>query len=233
MKTIVSINLGNFGSTGRIMSGISALAREKGFTAYEAYPDTPNNLPKKENDIIIGNYFLYRVSRKLSYETGYSNCFAYLQTIRFLRKLKKIRPDIIHIHNLHNSYINLRLLFRYIKKNHISVIWTFHDCWPFTGRCPYFQISGCEKWKSGCGNCPYPKDLYPESKVDRTKYLWNAKKKWFTGVENLTVVTPSQWLADLAKESFFSEYPIRVIPNGINLDAFQPTESDFRQKLEI
>lgn len=229
MKTVVSINLGNYGSTGRIMMGISDLARKNGYKTYQAYPESWNVQPKKPNDIIICSTFWNRVNQKLAYFTGLNGCFAPITTIRFLKTLDKIKPDILHFHNLHNSYLNLPMLFDYVRKHHIKVIWTLHDCWSFTGHCPYFTLVGCNKWKTGCGNCPQL-SVYPKARIDKTHEMWLKKKKWFSGVEDLTLVTPSEWLAGLVKQSFLSEYPVKVINNGIDLNVFKPTKSNFREE---
>lgn len=233
MKTLISINLGNRGSTGHIMRNLSALAEEKGFRAYQAYPRSRSSLPPAKGDIVLCNFVAWRLNRELARYTGYNGCFAVITTLRLLSKLNKIDPDILHFHNLHNSYINLPLLFRYVKKHHIPVVWTLHDCWSFTGRCPYFDITKCDKWLAGCGNCPYPQGAYPPANVDRSARMWMLKKKWFTGVEDMTIVTPSSWLAILVKESYLKDYPVKVIHNGIDLSVFQPTDGNFRQKHDI
>ena len=124
------------------------------------------------------------------------------------------------------------MLFSYIKKHNVPTVWTLHDCWSFTGQCPYFTIVRCDKWKTGCHNCPQYKE-YPASFYDNTKRMWKLKKKWFTGIGNMTIVTPSKWLAELAKESYLKEYPIEVINNGIDLDVFKPTPSNFRERYGI
>ena len=229
-KKVVAVNLGNFGSTGTIMKGICKAAEEEGFITYRAYPEQERNLPVEKNDIIITDKLSLRISKKLSYTTGYNGCFARIPTMAFLRELNRIKPDIIHFHNLHNSYINLPLLFRYIKRNNIKVIWTLHDCWSFTGHCPHFTTVKCEKWRTGCGDCPQP-DRYPRMKRDRSKEMWKLKKKWFTGVKDLTIVTPSEWLADLVRQSFLKDYPVKVINNGIDLSVFRPTHSDIDSKI--
>ena len=229
MQTVVSINLGNFGSTGRIMIGIAKAAREQGYTTCNAYPESYQVQPRAENDIVICSTLANRINQKLAYYTGLNGCFAVFSTIRFLHVLDRIKPDILHFHNLHNSYINLPMLFRYVKRRHIRVIWTLHDCWAFTGHCPHFTLAECGKWKTGCGGCPQL-SVYPSSQIDTTRWMWKKKKKWFTGVEDLTIVTPSQWLAGLVKQSFLAEYPVRVINNGIDLNVFKPTESDFREE---
>ena len=228
MKKVVSVNLGNFGSTGRIMAGISNLAGECGFETYTAYPDSKKSQPASRNDIIISSAFWNLANQKIAYYSGLNGCFAPFSTGRFLRTLDRIRPDILHFHNLHSSYINLPMLFGYVKKNHIKVVWTLHDCWSFTGHCAYFTLSGCEKWETGCGSCP-ALSAYPAAKMDRSAKMWKRKKEWFSGVGDLTIVTPSEWLAGLVDRSFLSDYPIKVINNGIDLSVFKPTGSDFRE----
>lgn len=228
MKTIVFINWTNVGSTGRIVYGISALAQAQGYRTFHAYSMSRNVLPQRENDLIISSVPVKFVSTRLAWLTGLNGCFAWFSTLRLLKKLDELSPDILHLHNLHNSYINLPMLFRYIKKHRIKVVWTLHDCWSFTGHCPHFTLCGCERWKTGCGKCPQP-GVYPPLLRDTTAWLWKKKKEWFTGVEDLTIVTPSQWLADLVKESFLKVYPVKVIYNGIDLQTFRPTPSGFRE----
>ena len=155
-----------------------------------------------------------------------------LATYRFIRKAKKIRPDIIHLHNLHGWYLNLPMLFKFIKNNNIQVVWTFHDCWPFTAKCPHFELANCYKWKTGCKNCPQL-NLYPQQKTDHTKLMFKLKKSWFGGLKSMTIVTPSFWLSELVKMSYMKEYDIRVINNGIDLEKFKPTNSDFRDRYDL
>ncbi len=225
---ILEINQVNFGSTGHIMLQIADLATKKGHEVICSFY-ARRNKDKDQNCIYIGNKVSHNIHKKLYRKTGNNGCYSKISTWNFLRKVKKFDPDLIHIHNLHNCYINLPMLFDYIKKNNKKVVWTLHDCWSFTGQCPYFTAVGCEKWKTGCHDCEQI-NRYPSCSVDRTDKMWNRKKEWFTGVQNLTIVTPSQWLADLVKQSFLKDYPVKVINNGINLDVFKPTESDFRTK---
>ena len=227
---IFSINSVPYGSTGKIMVGITDLCEINGIENIisAGYSYHPIKMPEK--NISIGNAVDKYIHLKLGRLTGYHGCFSKIVTKRFFRKIKKLNPDIIHLHNIHGDFLNLPVLFDYIKRHHIRVIWTLHDCWPFTGRCPYFDMTKCDKWKTGCGNCPYPKESYPQALVDKTAKMWKLKKKWFAGIEDMTIVTPSQWLADLVKESFLKDYPVKVINNGIDLSIFKPTESDFRQK---
>jgi glycosyltransferase involved in cell wall biosynthesis len=231
---VVQINGGVFGSTGKIMFGIAKAARKHGIDVLCAAPVTTTNRFKEPEDpyIKIGSFHSRRINVLLGRITGYNDCFAYFATRKLLKEVSSYKPDIIHLHNMHNCYINIPMLFKYIKKNSIRTIWTLHDCWAFTGQCPHFTIAKCQKWKTGCSNCPNHKK-YPSTIYDNTKKMWKLKKKWFTGVKNMTIITPSQWLANLVKDSFLAEYPVYVINNGINLDIFKPTESDFREKYGI
>ena len=228
---IVAINSGKHGSTGNIMLQIAKLARKNGHKVYTFSGPKTNNSTVEDHSI-IGNKLSYFMHRLLASVTGFSECFSLFLTLKFLKKLNAIKPDVIHMHNLHGWYINLPLLFKYIKKNNIKVVWTLHDCWAFTGCCAHFDLIKCEKWKSQCCNCSQYKE-YPSSFMDNSKKMYKLKNKWFSDVKDLTIVTPSQWLADLVKLSFLNKYPIKVINNGINLEIFKPVDSDFRKKYQL
>ena len=225
---ILEINTVNFGSTGHIMLQIADLARSEGHEAVCCFY-ARRNKPADANTIYIGNKITHNLHKKFSKYTGYNGCLSIISTWNFLRKVKKFGPDIIHLHNLHDRFINVPMLFKFIKKNNIKVVWTLHDCWSFTGQCVHFTIAGCDKWKTGCHDCPQI-HVYPASNVDRTKKMWELKKKWFTGVKDMTIVTPSYWLSDLVKKSYLKDYPVKVINNGIDLSVFKPTAGDFRAK---
>lgn len=231
---IVQINGGAKGSTGKIMMGIADVARAQGHEVMCVSPITTTNRDAGEDCgyYRIGTFNSRRVNVALARITGFNGCFAWFETYKLLKKIDEFKPDIIHFHNLHDSYINLPMLFSYIKKHSVPTVWTLHDCWSFTGQCPYFTIVRCDKWKTGCHNCPQYKE-YPASFYDNTKRMWKLKKKWFTGIGNMTIVTPSKWLAELAKESYLKGYPIEVINNGIDLDVFKPTPSNFRERYGI
>ena len=139
---------------------------------------------------------------------------------------------LIHLHNIHGHYLNAQLLFEYIKRENVKVIWTLHDCWAFTGKCPHFTLAKCDKWKNGCHDCPQYKE-YPQALWDNTHRMWLNKKKWFTDVKDMTIITPSIWLSGLVKQSFLNEYPTRVINNGINLNMFRPYNLEFRFQNDI
>lgn len=231
---VVQINGGAKGSTGKIMMGIAEVARAQGHEVMCASPITTTNRDAGEDCgyYRIGTFNSRRVNVALARITGFNGCFAWFATYKLLKKIDEFKPDIIHLHNLHDSYINLPMLFSYIKKHNVPTVWTLHDCWAFTGQCPHFTMVKCDKWKAGCYGCPQYKE-YPASLYDNTKKMWQLKKKWFTGVKNMTIVTPSEWLAGLARESYLKQYPIEVINNGIDLNVFKPTHSNFRKQYGI
>lgn len=231
---VVQINGGAKGSTGKIMMGIAEVARAQGHEVMCASPITTTNRDAGEDCgyYRIGTFNSRRANVALARITGFNGCFAWFETYKLLKKIDEFKPDIIHLHNLHDSYINLPMLFSYIKKHNVPTVWTLHDCWAFTGQCPYFTMVKCDKWKAGCYGCPQYKE-YPASLYDNTKKMWQLKKKWFTGVKNMTIVTPSEWLAGLARESYLKQYPIEVINNGIDLNVFKPTHSNFRKQYGI
>ena len=231
---IVQINGGAKGSTGKIMMGIADVARTQGHEVMCASPITTTNRDAGEDCgyYRIGTFNSRRVNVALARITGFNGCFAWFETYKLLKKIDEFKPDIIHLHNLHDSYINLPMLFSYIKKHNVPTVWTLHDCWAFTGQCPHFTMVKCDKWKAGCYGCPQYKE-YPASLYDNTKKMWQLKKKWFSGVKNMTIVTPSEWLAGLARESYLKQYPIEVINNGIDLNVFKPTHSNFRKQYGI
>ena len=231
---VVQINGGAKGSTGKIMMGIAEVARAQGHEVMCASPITTTNRDAGEDCgyYRIGTFNSRRVNVALARITGFNGCFAWFETYKLLKKIDEFKPDIIHLHNLHDSYINLPMLFSYIKKHNVPTVWTLHDCWAFTGQCPHFTMVKCDKWKAGCYGCPQYKE-YPASLYDNTKKMWQLKKKWFTGVKNMTIVTPSEWLAGLARESYLKQYPIEVINNGIDLNVFKPTHSNFRKQYGI
>ena len=151
-------------------------------------------------------------------------------TREFLAWAEKFSPDLLWLHNIHGYYINYEMLFDWIKKHpEMEVKWTLHDCWAFTGHCSHFTFVKCYKWKSECEKC-VQKDRYPSSFMDNCKDNFLRKKRSFTGVKNMTIITPSKWLSDLVKESFLKEYPVEVVYNTINTEIFRPTYGDFRTK---
>ena len=212
------------GSTGKICVSVSELLSKNGIENYIFYSagssDYPLGIKYANENAVKFQTLLSRIFGNYGFESKSI-------TEKLIKELEKIKPDIIHIHNIHSHNCNLKMLFSYIRKNDIKVYWTFHDCWAFTAYCPHFDMIDCDKWKTGCYNCPQRKQY--SWFFDRSAYLYNKKRAAIKGVD-LTVITPSKWLADLVKESFLKDFPVKVINNGIDLNIFKPTESDFREK---
>lgn len=234
---IAQINMLPYGSTGKIMLQIGRTVTDHGHQS-KLFVPVMFSRTKKGKTVVgkefteFGSFWENCLHYYFGTIFGMNGCFSQIGTRQMIRELKEFNPDIIHLHNLHGFCINLPMLFRYIKKNHIRVVWTLHDCWSFTGHCPYFTMVKCDRWKNGCFNCPQPR-IYPKMYLDTSKIMYKMKKKWFSGIADMTVVTPSQWLADLAKQSFMKSYPVKVINNGIDLNTFKPTPSDFREHYGI
>ena len=156
-------------------------------------------------------------------------------TRRLLAKLDEIDPDVVHLHNLHGYYLNVEMLFGWLASHRCQVRWTLHDCWAFTGHCVHFQYVGCDRWRTGCHDCPQ-KRSYPASRLmDSSRRNWGNKLRLFTSVppERMTLVTPSHWLEGLVRESFLGGYPVEVRHNTVDTSVFKPTPSDFRERYGI
>lgn len=225
---IFEINSVPYGSTGRIMFQIAEMVEKQGGIAYTAVSYTkPRGLVLPKKHYQIGSVFGKALHIALAKLTGRHGCYSHLATYNLIKKIKEVQPDIIHLHNLHGWYLNWPMLFDYFKKSNIPIVWTLHDCWAFTGHCSHFMAIGCEKWKIGCFDCPLYKD-YPGCFIDDSKKQYALKRQCFAGVANLTIVTPSQWLANLVKQSYLKEYNTVVINNGIDLSKFRLSASTVR-----
>lgn len=227
-KRLAIINTVTYGSTGRIMLGIADTARAAGMEVrtYAKKWDEDDAIPGHK---YFGTKFENRINSTVSRLTGIADVLSLFGTLSLIQELKRWNVDYIHLHNLHGWYLSFPLLFRFIKKNRIRVIWTLHDCWAFTGKCPYYSSPPCVKWKESCGGCPRLKD-YPSSILDATRPMLKLKKKCFSNVDHMTLATPSRWLAELVRESFLGQYEVRVIHNGIDLTVFSPKAGDFRER---
>ena len=177
-----------------------------------------NHEYKMTNSFDVAIHALY--SRCLD-RAGFASSLATRKLVKWLRN---IQPDVIHLHCIHGYYLNIRILFDYIREKNIRVIWTQHDCWAFTGHCAYFDAVKCERWKNGCNSCPQI-NTYPKAYIDQSKRNWLNKRKIFSGL-NAQIVTPCQWLKGKVRQSFLGQYPINVIYNGIDLNVFKKVDCD-------
>ncbi len=156
------------------------------------------------------------------------------QTKRLIGRIRKWNPDVIHLQNIHGFVLQVEILFAYLKEAGKPVVWTLHDCWPYTGHCAFYDYTACEGWKTGCRACREYQRTYPYALFrNHTIQNYERKRTAFTGVADLTIVTPSRWLAGEVKQSFLKEYPVQVIPNGIDRKCFRPVKSLLRQRLGL
>ena len=224
-KKLLQINItANWGSHGRIAEEIGKIAISKGWESYIAYGRNAN--PSISHLIKIGfmfDEFCHLVQTRLLDNHGLASKYV---TRKFIAEIDKIRPDIIHLHNIHGYYLNYPILFNYLKSLSIPVVWTLHDCWSMTGHCAYPTSFSCDLWKFGCHDCPAKKE-YPQSLlIDNSKLNYRLKKECFCGVDSLYIVTVSKWLENEVKSSFLKEYNIRCIYNGVDINVFRPRSSD-------
>ena len=222
-------------STGKICTDLAQVYEKIGHEVRIAYGR--NDKGKAEQfekyGVRIGNDLdvkIHGVITRLFDKHGFASKRA---TRVFLKWVDEYKPDIIHLHNLHGYYINIELLFNYIKRKNIPVVWTLHDCWGMTGHCAHFNAFGCTKWKNVCRDCEL-KHTYPISiGLDNSLRNFLKKKELFTRVKNMIVVTPSCWLKSIVEQSFLKEYEVRVINNGIDTSVFIPTESNLRAQYDL
>lgn len=215
------------GSTGKICVGISQMLTEDQIENYILYCSGMSDYPL---GIKCANEKYIKTQALKSHLLGNYGFNSNHSTFKMIIQLERIRPDIVHLHNIHGHDCNLKLLFNYLKKNSIKLVWTFHDCWAFTAYCPHFTMVGCNRWKKHCYDCPQSKNY--SWLFDRSSELYQRKKELFTDID-LTIVTPSKWLADLVSQSFLREYPVKIINNGIDLSVFKPNPSGFRRRYNI
>lgn len=211
----------NSGSVGRIAEHIGQIAIAHGWESYITY--ARNHLPSKSKTIKIGTkwdvYWHGIITRIFD-----RHCLASTKaTKKLIKQIEEIRPDIIQLHHIHGYYINMKILFNYLSSINTPVVWIFHDCWSITGHCAHFDYVNCDLWKTQCHNCVQKKE-YPKSIFkDRSTANFNLKKQLFTSVPNMTIVTVSNWLSNIVKESFLKNYPTIIIPNGIDTYIFSPS----------
>ena len=223
MKILQINSTCNWGSTGRIAEDIGTLVMEQGWTSIVAYGRTFNH--SKSETIRIGNKFDVYSHVIFSRILDNHGLMSKAVTRKFIKDIDKINPDIIHLHNIHGYYINYEILFNYLVEIKKPVVWTLHDCWSFTGHCAHFTSGECNKWQVECSDCSllksYPASLF----LDNSKNNFHKKRSIFNKVENLTIVSVSNWLNNLAKESFLKGNECISIYNGIDTDVFRPLNS--------
>lgn len=220
-NTLLQINsVVNSGSTGRIAEEIGRTALDAGWRSVIAYGRNPR--PSASELIRVGNDWdvrLHGLHSRIFDDHGFGSRKA---TEAFIRKTEALAPDVVHLHNVHGYYLNIEALFRWLAQSGVPVVWTLHDCWPFTGHCSHYTKIGCDRWLTGCFSCPQKRD-YPASLVfDRSRKNWEQKRELFSSVKNLTLVPVSDWLAGEVRKSFLGDKKIVRIHNGTDTETFSP-----------
>ena len=229
---MINVSCGS-GSTGRICFDIAQQLSRRGHDVKKAYGR--GYVPEicKQYSVRVGNQldvYVHAANARFFDNMGFRSKRV---TAHFLNWVDQFQPDLIHLHNIHGYYLNIELLFSYIKKRNIPVVWTLHDCWPFTGHCAYFDLVDCNKWKTHCHSCPQ-KHEYPKRWIfDRSYLNYEKKKALFNDVSRLTIVTPSKWLEDLVHNSFLKGYRTEVINNGIDINLFSHKDSDIKNIIGV
>ena len=236
-KKLLQINpvLRTSTSTGRIMKEIGELTMANGWESYVAYSKGRDGLPGSTSiPVPVGNkasVAWHGLQTRILDRHGLGSVRA---TKRFIEDIRRIGPDIIHIHNIHGYFLNYRILFDFLSHSGIQVIWTVHDCWLYTGHCYHYMYAGCDRWKTGCGHCPqrgkFPRSLF----ADRSARNFRDKRDAFCSMpeDRLTIVPVSDWMRSEMSESFLKDYRFQVIHNGIDTDVFSPQpalESEVRR----
>lgn len=223
---IVQINSVCYGSTGKLMRQIQKKAVSQGHNAtiFFGRGEEPSVKEEDGNFVKFGNKFDFYNHALNARLFGLNGRYSKHVTYDLISQIDRIKPDIIHMHNIHGYYIHLETLFNYLKDTDARIIWTLHDCWSFTGRCAFFEDINCEKWINGCEKCPR-KSVYPASYYDNCKNEYTLKKRLFNFPENMTIVTPCNWLKELVNKSFLKKYPVVCINNGIDINLFKRNEN--------
>lgn len=228
---IVEINATyNIGSTGFVVRDIGNILEKLGHEVFYAYQYASI---KPQNGIIIGNILDWKLHAILCRLFGGQGFYSWLTTVLFIFKIMKIKPDIVHLHNLHSNFINLPVLFKYLSKHNIPTVVTLHDCWFFTGKCFHYVDVNCDKFMKKCGSCPKrffsPKSIF----IDRSSKDLKLKKKLLSEIPHLVIVGCSKWIAEEAQKGFMKEMNLLHIHNGVDINIFRPRYTTLRNQLGI
>ncbi len=225
MKVLYINSVVDFGSTGKIVRDLAS-AQEDSLVCY-------GRKSGREGDYQITSFWgnAEAAAKAILFDrNGFANA---AETKKLIRKIREYDPDIIHLHNLHGYYLNIEVLFNFLKEYKKPVVWTLHDCWSYTGYCPYYDLVECSKWETGCKKCPYP-FAYPFSLFKQhTAKNYDDKNRIFHQADNIVIITPSNWLKKEVERSFLNSYPVRVIPNGIDLESFHPVKKPENEQFTV
>lgn len=219
------------GSTGTIVRDIEKMCEESGIECYVASPD--KKVLKAKHGYVIGNTLDHKIHALLSRIHGKQAYYSHIPTRNLIRWIDEIKPEIVHLHNLHSNYIHLNMLLHYLAERDIKTIVTLHDCWFITGGCFHYTAAGCNKWLTNCKNCPKKKEDTPAFFSKQSAKILADRKKFLLAIPHLYITGVSQWMANEALKTFLKDTPNYVITNGIDMEVFKPTPSDFRKRLGL
>ena len=221
------------GSTGAIVKDLHSMSLKNGIESYVVY--SSSSIPEDEikNSYKMGSKLSKKLHALLSRVNGRQGYFSKYSTRGLLKYLDTIKPDIVHLHNLHASYINLNMLLSYLGRNNISTVITLHDCWFFTGGCHHYTLEGCNRWQNGCGDCPKKHKDLKSHFLDKTRKNLEDRKKYFDKIKDLSIVGVSEWISCEAKKSILKNKKHFVIYNGVDTELFVNTPSDMRKQLGL
>lgn len=215
----------NFGAPGRIVEQIGLLSQKNGYECLVAHSS------RNENPSQLQHYAITTRWQEVVHALGAKfldlhGLLSTKQTRELVERIKEYQPDIIHLHNIHGYFCNFKVLFEYLDSVDTPVVWTLHDCWPFTGRCFHFVGVDCYKWKTGCYDCKAEPGYTVSKYYDRSEELYALKKRLFSSVKNLTLVPVSDWQAAFLKDSFLKDCNVHTIHNGVDIEKFRPLDGN-------
>ena len=229
MKVLQINAVYGMGSTGQIVKDVHNLANKEGINSYVAYAMALSK-PNDRNTYRIGNVLDRKLHALLCRVGGKQAYFSRCATKRLIKYIKKIKPDIVHLHNLHSNYIYLNGLLKYLAKENIKTVITLHDCWFYTGGCFHYTYAGCDKWVTGCEKCVKRIEDTPAYFYDASQKIFRDRKNYFSAISNLTVVGVSEWIRSEATKNIFAKNTSLTIYNGIDTEFFRPITSSVREK---
>lgn len=231
MKVLMINSVSGYGSTGSICEDIATVLEKQGHKCYIAYGQLFTSYPKSFKIGTKLENHIHNIGSRILGTQGY---FSRNGTKNLISYIENVKPDIIHLHNLHGNYLNLKVLFEYLISSQIPIVWTLHDCWAFTGKCSHFTDVQCFKWKTHCYECPQVKAYPPSLFFDKSREMYDDKKKWFTDISKMTIIPVSKWLESEVKQSFLKKYPIKSIYNWVDHSIFKENiDQEFITKYKI
>ena len=215
------------GSTGKITYDLHKALKDNGIESVVCYG---RGEKVNETNVYKTCSELYsKVNQSFARISGvlYGGCF--ISTNKLISVIEKEKPDIVHLQCINGYFVNIYRLINWLKHKRIQTVLTLHAEFIHTANCGY--ALDCEKWKTGCGNCPRIREEIGALFFDNTHTSWNKMKNAFDGFENLTVVSVSPWLMERAKSSpILSNKNHAVIMNGLDIEIFKPYNTDELKK---